>query len=114
MYVKKPDVDRLKCSSPSPGHTTYNEWNGSKQARSCTLIVLFSIHRSPDFQSPIHLLFQSPHCEQLLSRAQCGAVPGGGTPIHKLYGDVPPFRVWFFGRRLISRVSNSKISEDFL
>ena len=39
---------------------------------------------------------------------------GGGTPIHKLYGDVPPFRVWFFDRLLINRVSNSKISEDFL
>ena len=23
---------------------------------------------------------------------------GGGTLIHKLYGDVPPFRVWFFDR----------------
>ena len=37
--------------------------------------------------------------------------PGGGTPILKLYGDVPPFRVWFFDRPLISRVSNSKIFE---
>ena len=32
-------------------------------------------------------------------------VPGGGTPILKLYGDVPPFRVWFFDRPLINRVS---------
>ena len=31
----------------------------------------------------------------------------------KLYGDVPPFRVWFFDRPLINRVSNSKIFEDF-
>ena len=38
---------------------------------------------------------------------------GGGTPIHKLYGDVPPFRVWFFERPLINRVSNSKIFKDF-
>ena len=30
---------------------------------------------------------------------------GGGTPILKLYGDVPPFRVWFFDRPLINRVS---------
>ena len=39
---------------------------------------------------------------------------GGGTPIHKLYGDVPPFRVWFFDSPLINRVSNSRIFEDFL
>ena len=38
---------------------------------------------------------------------------GGVTPIYKLYGDVLPFRVWFFDRLLINRVSNSKISEDF-
>ena len=40
--------------------------------------------------------------------------PRGGTPIHKLYGDVPPFRVWLFDRPLIKGVSNSKIFEDFL
>ena len=40
--------------------------------------------------------------------------PGGGTPILKLYGDVPPFRVWIFDRPLINMVSNSKIFEDFL
>ena len=35
------------------------------------------------------------------------SIPGeGGTPILKLYGDVPPFRVWFFDRPLINRVSN--------
>ena len=39
--------------------------------------------------------------------------PGGDTPIHKLYGDVPPFRVWFLDRPLIKRVLNSKIFEDF-
>ena len=39
---------------------------------------------------------------------------GGGIPIHKLYGDAPPFRVWFFDRPLINRVSNSKIFKDFL
>ena len=39
---------------------------------------------------------------------------GGTTPIHELYGDVPPVRVWFFDRPLMDRVSNSKISEDFL
>ena len=39
---------------------------------------------------------------------------GGDTLIHKLYGDVPPFRVWFFDRPLINRISNSKIFEDFL
>ena len=40
---------------------------------------------------------------------------GGGTPIHvhKLYGDVLPFRVWFFDCSLINCVSNSKILEDF-
>ena len=38
---------------------------------------------------------------------------GGGTPIYKLYGDVPPFRVWFFDRALINRVSNLKIFEEF-
>ena len=32
---------------------------------------------------------------------------GGGTPIHKLYGDLPPFRVWFFDHLL-------KIFENFL
>ena len=37
----------------------------------------------------------------------------GGTPIHKLYKDVPPFRVWFFDHPLINRVSNSKIFEYF-
>ena len=42
-----------------------------------------------------------------------GSRGGGGTPIHKLYRDVPPFRVWFFDRPLINRVSNSKIFEDF-
>ena len=31
---------------------------------------------------------------------------GGGTPILKLYGDVSPFRVWFFDCPLINRVSN--------
>ena len=36
---------------------------------------------------------------------------GGGTPIHKLYGDVSPFRVWFFDSPLTNRVSNSKIFE---
>ena len=41
-------------------------------------------------------------------------IGGGGTPIHKLYGDVPPLRVWFFNRPLINRVSNSKISENVL
>ena len=41
-------------------------------------------------------------------------LPGGDTPICKLYGDVPPFSVWFFDCPLINRVSNSKISEDFL
>ena len=40
--------------------------------------------------------------------------PRGDTPIHKLYGNVPPFRVWFFDRPLLNRVSNSKISEKFL
>ena len=39
---------------------------------------------------------------------------GRGTLIHKLYGDVPPFRVWFFDRPLINRISNSKIFEAFL
>ena len=38
---------------------------------------------------------------------------GGGTPILKLYRDVPSFRVWFFDRPLINRVSNWKIFEDF-
>ena len=41
--------------------------------------------------------------------------PGGGTPIHKLYGDVPPFRVWFFDRPLnLNMVSNSKIFDYVL
>ena len=39
---------------------------------------------------------------------------GGGTPIPKLYRDVPLFRVWFFDRPLINRVSNGKIFEDCL
>ena len=34
---------------------------------------------------------------------------GGGTPIHKLYRDVLPLRVWLFDHLLIKRVSNSKI-----
>ena len=37
----------------------------------------------------------------------------GDTPIHKLYGDVPPFRVWFYDCPLINKVSNSNIFEDF-
>ena len=40
--------------------------------------------------------------------------PGGDTPIHKLYRDVPPVRVWFFDRPLINMVSNSKIFENFV
>ena len=43
-----------------------------------------------------------------------GRAAPGGTPILKLYGDVPPFRAWFFDCPLINRVSNSKIFEDFL
>ena len=44
---------------------------------------------------------------------KCLIIPGGGggTPIHKLYGDVPPFMVLFFDCPLINRVSNSKIFE---
>ena len=38
----------------------------------------------------------------------------GVAPIHKLYGNVPPFRVWFFGRPLINWVSNSTIFEGLL
>ena len=34
---------------------------------------------------------------------------GWGTPLYKLYGDVPPFGVWFFDCLFINRVSNSKI-----
>ena len=34
---------------------------------------------------------------------------GGGAPIHKLYRDVLPLRVWLFDCPLIKRVSNSKI-----
>ena len=42
-----------------------------------------------------------------------GGGGGDGTPIHKLYGDVLPFRVWFFDHPLINRISNSNIFEDF-
>ena len=42
-----------------------------------------------------------------------GKTPGVGTPIHNLYGDVPPFRVWFFDCPLINRISNSKIPKIF-
>ena len=35
---------------------------------------------------------------------QTDATSRGGTPIHKLYGDVPPFRLWFFDRPLINKV----------
>ena len=37
--------------------------------------------------------------------------PGGGNFRHKLYGDVPSFKAWFFDRPVISRVSNSNISK---
>ena len=52
----------------------------------------------------------------MVSESLCASMGGGGggTPIHKLYGDVPPFRAWFFDRPLINRVSNAKFSEDFL
>ena len=39
---------------------------------------------------------------------------GAGTSIYKLYGDVPPFRVWFFDYPVINRVSKSTIFEAFL
>ena len=48
----------------------------------------------------------------MVSESLCASP--GVTPIHKLYGDMPPFRGWFFDRPLINRVSNSKFSEDFL
>ena len=38
---------------------------------------------------------------------------GGGTPIHKLYGDVPPSRVWFFDCPLINRVQIQQFSKIF-
>ena len=38
--------------------------------------------------------------------ADRGGGGGGVSPIRKLYGDVPPFKVWFFDRPLINRVSN--------
>ena len=45
--------------------------------------------------------------------ARGGGVGVGGIPIHKIsLRDVPPFKVWFFDRPLINRVSNSKIFED--
>ena len=42
-----------------------------------------------------------------ISSILCPRGGGGGiTPILKLYGDVPPFRVWFYDRPLINRVSS--------
>ena len=31
---------------------------------------------------------------------------GGGTPLLRLYGDVPLDRVWFFGLTVLNRVYN--------
>ena len=33
-------------------------------------------------------------------------MPGGGTPLFGLYGDVPLDRVWFFGLAVLNRVYN--------
>ena len=33
-------------------------------------------------------------------------MPGGGTPLFRLYGNVPPDRVWFFGLAVLNRVYN--------
>ena len=33
-------------------------------------------------------------------------IPGGGTPLFGLYGDVPLDRVWFFGLAVLNRVYN--------
>ena len=31
---------------------------------------------------------------------------GGGTPLFRLYGDMPLDRVWFFGLAVLNRVCN--------
>ena len=55
----------------------------------------------------------SPKLAPTLMLGGGGGVGVGGIPIHKIsLRDVPPFRVWFFDRPLINRVSNSKIFED--
>ena len=45
---------------------------------------------------------------------KAGGGGGGAIPIHKLYGDMPPFRVWILDCPLINQVSNSKVFKDFL
>ena len=37
--------------------------------------------------------------------------PGGGTPIHMLYGDVLPFRVWFSRESKISVLRQRKVTK---
>ena len=35
-----------------------------------------------------------------------GLMPGGGTPLYGLYGDVPLDRVWFLASSVLNRVYN--------
>ena len=61
--------------------------------------VMVSVNFSKYWEISIFLL----HAAALSSWLFLHINPGG-TPILKLYGDVPPFRVWFFDCPLINRV----------
>ena len=91
------------CCSFSYSSFQNNATMGSLAAWSWLIITVCSCHTSSQSKSVCY--------QQLLLTVSSW---GGGTHIHKPYGDVPPFRVRFFDRPLINRVTNSKIFEDFL